>query len=242
MLHFLLCQLGNLQVSLQLSLREDGLYELSHSIEQQASRIDDSTTGIVCPAYQSGKRDGGEEGGTCHLRVVEGLFHHVVSHADVGAVLQQLSRYALCQLLRQRISAPLATLDVTWRNSQQAADGVLYALNAAARIDHLRLDIEPRCLQLVDSSRIGLSVLPKRPLRIERSAPKAVCLDEDFQLSVKHLQQAVLLADRADEIRVNDALIALCLQHYCLRCTLSVGDGAEGFHLPVYLQRQGVAL
>ena len=83
--------------------------------------------------------------------------------------------------------APLLTLYVLWRDGQQFAEGVLGGTDTAARIDNLRLDIDVRCLHLVDSGGISLTVLEERLLRFERGTPKAVSHGQDIQLAIKQL-------------------------------------------------------
>ena len=45
--------------------------------------------------------------------------------------------------------------------SQQLTDGILDSEDMTAGIDNLRLHVQIRCLHLVDSSAVGLTVFPK---------------------------------------------------------------------------------
>ena len=241
-LHVLQGQLRNLEVRLEFALCEDGLRELADGIEQKAPGVDDGAAAIVRPAHQPGQRDGGEEGGTGSLHVVVSLLNHMVCHADVGPALQQLCRHAVDHLLRQRVASPLAALDASGRNAHQAAEIVLDALDIALRVHNLCLDVEPRSLHLLYGRGVGFAVLPKRPLRLERSVPERIGLGENLQLAVQYLQQCILLAGDADEVGVDRILVALSLQQRSLRRALPVGDGAERLYLPVHLQRQRIDL
>ena len=87
------------------------------------------------------------------------------------------------------------------RSAQQSAQAVLRREDASLCVDDLLLDIHTGRLHLVDSSRIGLSVLPERTLSLQRFIPQTVRLREDLQFHVAQQQLEIILRDGGDKVR-----------------------------------------
>ena len=257
LLQVFLRQLGNLLVGNQLATGKDGLGQGSHRIQQYLAGIDHHTASGIGPASGTVQRDGREECGTGGIRVIEGLLHSVVGHADVRTVLQHhgrntdveitdvehaLTYVALGLGVRQYRVAPLAAADVLRCNGQQATDGILDAEDVATHVGNLGLHVEVRRLHLVDGRAIRLTILPEGNLCLQRGFPQAVGLRENLQLSVEHLQQVVLLGGGGNEVGTDGLLAHLDLQHHGLGGTLLVGDATKHVDIPRQLQRQVVGL
>ena len=195
------------------------------------------------------QRDAGEEGGAGSLRVVEGLLHSSIGHADVGTLLEHLCGNADAQIpviehtlvVRRSMvvgsSGPVAAGNGLRRNGQQFAKGILSGADGTTGIDDLRLHTQVRRLQLVDSGGVSLTVLIECLLGLERGVPETVGLLEDVELTVEQQEIVVLLCDGADEIGARGLLAQLGLQEHGLRGALLIGDGPE--HIDVHRQLQG---
>ena len=227
LLQILLGELGYLLVGNQFATRKDRLSQLTDEVHQQLTRIDNGDTGIIGPSCRTAERDAGIECRAGCCRIVKSLLHRVVSHTNVRTVLQHHGRHADMQILGikhlllcialslsmvQYRAAPLLAVDMLRGGSQQLADGILDRADITTHIHDLRLHTQIRSLHLVNGGAIGLTVLPERLLRLQRLVPDAISLHQDFQLTVQHLQQEILLCGDRDEVGARSFLLHLSLQ------------------------------